>query len=89
LILNLGKVDGGTHSTVEFCLEHEKPYCVVQLDSGPVAQAVTSIRYFLSQAEPKTLNVAGPRESKCPGIQDTTLQILRLVFKDEASQPKP
>ena len=80
LILNRGKLDGGTSATVEFCQEHDKPYSVVQLEQASAEQAVASIRSFLSQAQPRTLNVAGPRESKCPGIYQATRDVLRLVL---------
>jgi hypothetical protein len=80
LILNRGKLDGGTSATVEFCQEHDKPYSVVQLERVSAEQAAVSIRYFLAQAKPRALNVAGPRESKCPGIYQATREVLRLVL---------
>jgi hypothetical protein len=81
LILNRGKLDGGTSATVEFCREHDKPYSVVQLEAVSLDQAVKSVRYFLSQSKPRTLNIAGPRESKCPGIYQATLELLRRVLQ--------
>jgi hypothetical protein len=81
LIINRGKLDGGTSATVGFCQEHDKPCGVVQLERVTVEQAAISIRYFLSQAKPRTLNVAGPRESKCPGIYQATCDLLRLVLR--------
>jgi len=35
----------------------------------------------LNRGRPRTLNVAGPRESKFPGIQRASLEVLRLVLK--------
>jgi hypothetical protein len=81
LILNRGKLDGGTSATIEFCQEHDKPCSVVQLERVSVEQAAASIAYFLSQAKPRTLNIAGPRESKCPGIYQATLELLRRALK--------
>ena len=81
LILNRGKLDGGTSATVEFCQQHDKPYSVVQLDKVSAEQAVASISCFLAAAKPRVLNIAGPRESKCPGIHQATWDILRLVLK--------
>jgi hypothetical protein len=83
LILNRGKLDGGSSATVEFCQEHDKPCSVVQLEQVSAGQAAISIRYFLSQAKPRTLNVAGPRESKCPGIYQAALDLLRLVLRPQ------
>ncbi|MDD5627954.1 MAG: putative molybdenum carrier protein [Elusimicrobia bacterium] len=80
LILNRGKLDGGTSATVDFCQQHDKPYCVVQLEQATAEQAEESIRRFLAQARPRVLNVAGPRESKCPGIQQAVRDLLRRVL---------
>ena len=81
LILNRGELDGGTLATAEFCRRHDKPYCLVQLDQASAEQASASVRNFLAKARPRTLNVAGPRESKSPGIHQASLEVLRLVFK--------
>ncbi len=80
LILNRGPLDGGSSATVEFCKDHDKPYCVVQLDKLSAQEAAGSIARFLEASRPKVLNVAGPRESKCPGIGADALAVLRLVL---------
>jgi len=88
LVLNRGRLAGGTLSTVEFCRKRDKPYCVLQLDRISAGQAARSIGIFLAQARPRILNVAGPRESKCPGIHQAAREALRLVFSG-ASPPRP
>jgi hypothetical protein len=56
-----------------------KPNCVVQLDHGVTVDAAFSILGWLRKHSVKTLNVAGPRESKRPGIHRLTLELLEAV----------
>lgn len=68
---------GGTLRTLEFARRHGKPAAVVSLGEGdPVAE----IRAFLSRVKPATLNVAGPRESSCPGIGAKARRALLLAL---------
>ena len=75
LILNLGALDGGTQRTVQICQRLHKPYLVVQLDASDGGN-VNRVREWLVTTRPLTLNVAGPRESKCPGVHAKSLVFL-------------
>lgn len=78
LVLNLGHVSGETRATVEFAKKHGKPYLVVQLDRRPdVAEAAA----WIVEHCIGTLNVAGPRESKHPGVYAAALAFLRQLFR--------
>lgn len=79
LIVNLGELDGGTLETRVFAQELGKPYLVVQLDLGASADTVVGVVAWLRQHAIETLNVAGPRESKRPGIQRLTLELLKAA----------
>lgn len=86
LIVNLGELDGGTLETQTFAQRLGKPHLVVHLDSGVSVETETSVVAWLRQNAISTLNVAGPRESKRPGIYQATLAFLeRLddIFADE------
>lgn len=86
LIVNLGELDGGTLATQTFAQQLGKPHRVVQIDSGASTETETSVVAWLHQNTIQTLNVAGPRESKRPGIYQATLSFLeRLadIFADE------
>jgi hypothetical protein len=49
---------------------------LLQIDTS-VGRATEQLRPFLTGLEtPLTLNVAGPRESECPGIYDATISLL-------------
>ena len=65
LVLVAGAPDGGTAKTIAFAVEMERPHQVVDLRHPPDPQAVAD---WLAQNAVTTLNVAGPRESKSPGI---------------------
>jgi hypothetical protein len=65
LILTRGQSDGGTALTEKLARRHHKPCLVVDL-----AEAIdlASVREWVRGQRIATLNVAGPRESSCPGI---------------------
>ena len=77
LILNIGTLSGGTAKTIEYARRHGKPHLVVQLDCAATPDAVLA---WLEQNRIKTLNIAGPRESKHHGIQRQAQVFLRQLF---------
>jgi len=79
LIINSGDLDGGTLATQVFAQRLNKPHLVVQLDHGVSAKVVAGVFEWFQQHDIKTLNVAGPRESKRPGIYRLTLELLVKV----------
>jgi hypothetical protein len=56
-----------------------KPYLLIDL-STPLDTA--SVRQWLLKNEIQVLNVAGPRESNCPGIWQLSLDFLRLLLSE-------
>ena len=78
LVLNRGRLAGGTKKTVEYAEKHGKPCLVVQLDQRWQPGTVSS---WLREHGIKVLNVAGPRESKCPGLHDQAFEYLRELFR--------
>ncbi|MBI4056444.1 MAG: putative molybdenum carrier protein, partial [Elusimicrobia bacterium] len=76
LILNGGELSGGTQLTAQLCQKHKKPFCMVEIDRTSSPEASQTILDFLQKTRPQVLNVAGPRESKCPGIYQKSLNIL-------------
>ena len=71
---------GGTKRTLDFVLQHGKPHLVVaQGERG--ANAVQQIRAWLATVRPAALNVAGPRESKAPGIHAFAMAALKSAFR--------
>jgi hypothetical protein len=74
LVLTTGKPEGGTHSTIETAHRLEKPVFVVDLLKP---HNLNSISFWLDYEDVKTLNVAGPRESKVPGIRAMAMAFLK------------
>jgi predicted Rossmann-fold nucleotide-binding protein len=80
LILNVGTLSGGTRQTLDFARKHGKPCLVLQLDTDAHLDA---IRSWIEENEIRIMNIAGPRESKCPGLYIKTLTFLRNFFREK------
>jgi hypothetical protein len=78
LILNLGKLDGGTALTAKLAQQIGKPHLVVALEDGI---ALTTFRAWLEANQIAVLNIAGPRESKRPGVYDAACRCLESLFQ--------
>ena len=88
VVLNRGPLDGGTLQTME-CAKHLAKPCMV-IDVDHVA-SVSNVCEWLAQHRIRVLNVAGPRESKQPGIYEQTSAFLRellSVCRSRGSHPR-
>lgn len=65
----------GSRLTAAACRAAGKPLLIIDLRLDE-ARAAASVRRFVTQHGIGTLNVAGSRESKCPGISDAVRRIL-------------
>ena len=81
LIVNMGELDGGTLATKIFAEKAGKPHYVAQVDDEATDEMAASVLAWLRAHHIKTLNVAGPRESKRPGIYQQTTALLEAVDK--------
>jgi hypothetical protein len=77
LILTWGALTGGTARTLEFAQKFKKPYLVIDLSK---AGEPNTTKEWMQINKIKVLNVAGPRESKAPGIHERAVDFLRRVF---------
>jgi hypothetical protein len=80
LIVNLGELEGGSLETLRIAERRGKPVRVVQADAPPDESDIVSLRAWLGAVRVGRLNVAGPRESKRPGIYAATLGLLDRVL---------
>ena len=83
---------GGTKKTVEFCKKHNKPWFEIyhtgqvradgreKIKTQSIRVMAKMLREFVSDNEIGTLNVAGPRASKEPGIGDFVREVLEAAF---------
>jgi hypothetical protein len=79
LIVNLGELDGGTLLTFRFAEKANKPCLVIQAiqaDGKECMNQSAQLNDWLHEHRIVTLNVAGPRESKRPGIYRATMNLL-------------
>jgi hypothetical protein len=74
LVLTKGKPDGGTAFTIRVCQKYGKPFCVIDLNDD---HQKNSAMQFLVDHHVSILNIAGPRESKIPGIYSLAKEFLR------------
>lgn len=65
LILTLGSMDRGTRATARHLDAFGKPYLTIDLGREP---APARVLCWLAEEGISTLNLAGPRESRAPGI---------------------
>ncbi|MFQ5931420.1 MAG: putative molybdenum carrier protein [Nitrospiraceae bacterium] len=77
LVLTRGSPSEGTGFTIDVAARLGKPYLLVDLDKPSDPAAIAS---WLEACQVHVLNVAGPRESKSPGIYQQALRFLGNVF---------
>jgi hypothetical protein len=79
LILCEGPLKGGTRLTRRICVRLKTPNLVLRIDRDDPADA----QNWLAKQRPARLNVAGPRESTCPGIYLRSTEYLLKVLAGE------
>lgn len=68
VVFNIGDLDGGTLQTVKFAMTQRKPFVVIQLDDLPLSESVELFSSWVETNKIMSLNFAGPREEKRPGV---------------------
>jgi hypothetical protein len=81
LILNAGRLSNGTRLTAREARALGRPHLLIPLDRQTPAAQVRAIRAWLREHRISTLNVAGPRESKRPGIYRLAAALLRALWQ--------
>jgi hypothetical protein len=77
LVLSRGECTGGSAQTVEVAARLEKPCLVLDLTRRP---SVSAARGWAREHQVSVVNIAGPRESKTPGIYAQAAPFLRQLF---------
>ncbi len=85
LILSREKeLTGGTLQTAEYCEKKKKPYWIENPDQPKMYKGELKFLKWLSSAfgaeRQIVLNVAGPRESKDPGIEEATCRFVQSLI---------
>jgi len=84
------ELDGGSAFTAEVAERTKKPYLHLVLPDGGRSAIPTEVRdavlEWISTAHISVLNVAGPRESKEPGIQAAVRDALVWIFEPAVAE---
>ena len=78
LVLTWGPPANGTAFTIDMTRKHGKPVLVLDLETKDTTPE--QVEQWLAENRVHTLNVAGPRESKCPGIYHDAFAFLEALF---------
>lgn len=86
LVLTDGPPQGGTGTTVDAARDMEKPVLVIDLAADPADAAanIVRLRAWVAEEGVRVLNIAGPRESQCPGIYRAAIALLGRFLADRA-----
>ena len=77
LIINTGELEGGTAATYRYVRALNRPCLVIDPLQPP---ATRQFRTWLNNNGIRRLNIAGPRESKQPGIYDSARTCLTSLL---------
>ena len=80
LVLTLGALDAGTRATVKAAQSLGRACLEIDLSRTGNEAAASRITAWIWEAAIRTLNVAGPRESNAPGLQDRAQDVLGAVL---------
>lgn len=79
LILFHSRLFGGTDLTRRLAVKLGKPYLLVNIAETPDPSSVAP---WLQENQIRVLNVAGPRESNCPGICQMAFAFVRRLLSE-------
>ncbi|MFC1885069.1 putative molybdenum carrier protein [Thermodesulfobacteriota bacterium] len=82
LIITSGAMDNGTVFTRELVVLYKKPLLSIDVAESDLLKWTDKIVSWVKANKIYVLNVAGPRNSKKPGIYEKTKRFLNSVFKD-------
>jgi hypothetical protein len=82
LILCPGQPEGGTALTERIACELGRPVLVVDIDQETDRCAIDRMRAWLDALAPAILNIAGPRESRYPGLYIRVRGMLEELFRE-------
>jgi hypothetical protein len=78
------QLSGGSALTLTYANSVGKP--VIHLHASDKVDPAAQLKDFIASNQIETLNVAGPRESKGPGVYDFTLRALRRYWQEQQRQ---
>ncbi|MDT8391681.1 MAG: putative molybdenum carrier protein [Lentisphaeria bacterium] len=89
LVFTRGEPTRGSRRTVEFAKKHQRPWIHLDLNADDTDLADELAAWILGLPRELTLNVAGSRASKDPGIEPRVKNILVTVLRQVNELPAP
>lgn len=89
LVVTFGRPSGGTARTIEFCRQLGRPHLVVDAAIEPLDEALRRAVQFVTERDPRRLNIAGPRGSGEPRAYAYTYALVRDLCLRCAPSPTP
>jgi hypothetical protein len=80
-IIYFATLEGGTRLTMEYCVEHGKPFEPIDASRLIPVDTALQLAGFVKQNRIAVLNFAGPRASKQPGAYDYARDTVRHLLK--------
>ena len=72
-------IKDGTLLTIDEVKKQKKPCLIIDL-SEPQSKNIDFVLHWIKEHSPKILNIAGPRESSCPGINKSSFNLLDKII---------
>lgn len=69
----------GSKLTIKLAINMRRP-CLIVTWGTDLTTAIAQVKEFLKEHKPKTVNIAGNREEKCPGIGAWVVSILEQAM---------
>ena len=76
-------MSAGCALTKRLCEKHDKPFALIDIALNDEKESACLVRHFIGENGIGTLNVAGSRENKSPGIYYMTFEALDLALGQE------
>jgi hypothetical protein len=87
VVFTSGEPTGGSKLTIEFAESITKTVLHIDLDYTTKEDAIETLIDWCDGYQIETLNVAGPRESTCPGVQKIVEQIVFGALLELGAKP--
>jgi len=89
VILSFGKLSGGSVATARDAKQLLKPCLVIDAEQMTTTEAAILLAVFILRHRIHTLNVAGPRASKQPGMYAFVTEVLMKLLATKKRRRKP
>lgn len=82
-IIYFGQPHGGTALTLSLCMEHKRPYLLIDGERNAPEQAAHKLFAFIQENGIGTLNVAGPRQSGDSRAYPYAREVISALLRDQ------